>query len=119
MTNKVEVYGIKNCDTVRKSLKWLDANNFEVNFHDFKKETLSSELVEKWFEQLDSAILINKRGTTWRKLNDEQKALTERDDLVQLIIDNPSIVKRPVVLFKDSWSVAFNIDEWQQRFLSI
>jgi len=117
MTKTVEVYGIKNCDTVRKSLKWLEANNFDVNFHDFKKESLNTELVNRWFEQVDSSVLINKRGTTWRKLSESQKELTQQSELVQLIINNPSIVKRPVVLFEDNWSVAFNPDDWQEKFL--
>jgi arsenate reductase len=117
MTKTVEVYGIKNCDTVKKSLKWLEANNIEVNFHDFKKEALTNDLVAQWFNQVDTSLLINKRGTTWRKLDDNQKELTEQADLVQLIIDNPSIVKRPVVLFDNKWSVAFKADEWEQKFL--
>ena len=117
MTKSVEVYGIKNCDTVKKSLKWLEANNITVDFHDFKKEALTNDLVNQWFTQIDIALLINKRGTTWRKLDDAQKELTEQADLVQLIIDNPSIVKRPVVLFDKTWSVAFKADEWEKKFL--
>jgi arsenate reductase (glutaredoxin) len=113
----IELYGIKNCDTVKKSLKWLEQNDFEVNFHDFKKEAISPNLTEQWLNQIDPAILINRRGTTWRKLSDEQKALTEPDDLSALIIENSSLVKRPVVLFNGDWSVGFNADDWQQRLL--
>ena len=117
MSKSVEVYCIKNCDTVRKSLKWLETNKIEVNFHDFKKDVLTADLVNQWFAQIDATLLINKRGTTWRKLDETQKELTEQTDLVQLIIDNPSIIKRPVVLYKKNWSVAFKADEWKQKFL--
>lgn len=121
MSKSIEVYGIKNCDTVKKSLKWLAEKlpdkQFEINFHDFKKEVLTEDLVNQWFQQIDSSILINRKGTTWRKLDDSQKNLTEQSDMVKLIISNPSIIKRPVVLFNNNWSVAFNPDEWQKRFI--
>ncbi len=117
MNKTINVYGIKNCDTVKKSLKWLTDNQFEIDFHDFKKEKLTEDLVNEWFQQIDPAILINRKGTTWRKLDESQKNLTEQSDLVELIINNPSIIKRPVVLFNKTWSVAFKAEDWQQRFL--
>ncbi|MCW8875934.1 MAG: arsenate reductase [Kangiellaceae bacterium] len=113
----LSVYGIKNCDTVKKALKWLNENEVETEFHDFKKETPSSDLVATWLDEIGADTLINRRGTTWRKLSDEQKALTEAKDLIALIIENTSLVKRPVVNHQGVWSVGFNINDWQERFL--
>lgn len=117
MAKAIQIYGIKNCDTVRKALKWLEQNSLEIEFHDFKKESLTTELVTQWFSQVDASKLINRRGTTWRKLDDASKNLTEISDLTQLIIDNPSIVKRPILLSNEGWSVGFNADDWQQKLL--
>lgn len=113
----VEVYGIKTCSTVTKSLRWLSQQGFQTVFHDLKKEPLSSDLVTQWFQQVGIDKVINKRGLTWRKLNDEQKALTKTDDLIQLVIANPTLVKRPVTWYNDTWSVGFKEPEWQQRFV--
>lgn len=117
MTKNLQIYGIKNCDTVKKALKWLQNNQIEADFHDFKKEELDKSLVKQWFEQIDHSVLINKRGTTWRKLSDADKNLTDESALIKLVIDNPSLVKRPVVLHKNQWYVGFKEDEWQQRYL--
>ena len=111
------VYGIKNCDTVKKALKWLNENDVETEFHDFKKEIPSSELVTTWLQDIGAEKLINRRGTTWRKLSDDQKALTHAEDLIALIIENTSLVKRPVVNHQGVWSVGFDLNDWQERFL--
>ena len=113
----LEVYGIKNCDTVRKALKWLDANQLTYQFHDFKKEKLTTELVAQWLDKVDISLLINKRGTTWRKLDDDSKAITDTNALIQLIIENPSLIKRPLVTYKGNSSVGFKADDWQQKYL--
>lgn len=117
MKSKLDVYGIKNCDTVKKALKWLNENEIETEFHDFKKEIPSAKLVAEWLEEIGSEKLINRRGTTWRKLSDEQKALSEDADLIELIIENTSLIKRPVVNHQGVWSVGFNLADWQARFL--
>ena len=117
MNTDIEIYGIKNCDTVRKALKWLAGNQLQAHFHDLKKEPLQADLVEQWLDQVESSVLINRRGTTWRKLGESDKNLTEKSDLIQLIITNPSIVKRPVVCFQGFWTVGFNADDWRQRFI--
>ncbi len=117
MQSKLEVYGIKNCDTVKKSLKWLSDNDLDATFHDFKKEIPSEQLINQWLEQIGADTLINKRGTTWRKLTDEQKALTKTNDLIKLISENTSLVKRPVVCHQGVWSVGFKVDDWTERFL--
>ncbi|TQV81488.1 Spx/MgsR family RNA polymerase-binding regulatory protein [Aliikangiella coralliicola] len=117
MSNALQVYGIRNCDTVKKALKWLNENQLDTEFHDFKKESLPEAVVAEWFSQIDQKKLINRRGLTWRKLDDSQKALTEPSDLIPLIIENPTLVKRPVVFHQGVWSVGYDESDWQSRFL--
>ncbi|TQV75529.1 arsenate reductase [Aliikangiella marina] len=113
----MKIYGIKNCDTVKKALKWLDSNSLSYEFHDFKKEPLSQALVDQWFTQVDLEKLINKRGTTWRQLDESQKDLSNTQALKQLVIEKPTLVKRPVVENNGQWSVGFKAEDWQNQFL--
>ena len=112
----MKVYGIKNCDTVKKALKWLDANSMEFEFHDFKKQAPSESLIKQWFTQVPMDKLINKRGTTWRQLDDDDKNLDDKNRMKQLIKLQPTLLKRPLVEFKGQWHVGFNAEDWQQRY---
>lgn len=112
----MHVYGIKNCDTVKKAIKWLQQNEIEFEFFDFKKGVLTQEIVEQWFAQVDLNLLINKRGTTWRQLDDSQKNFDDLDALKKLVLESPTLVKRPVVCVNNAWQVGFKADDWQQQF---
>lgn len=116
MDSKAQVYGIKNCDTVKKALKWLTQNDIEFDFHDFKKEAPSKELVSLWLELIGPQTLVNQRGTTWRKLDESQKSLELSAELVQLLVENSSIIKRPVLKHSGNWSVGFKAETWQKLF---
>tara|TARA_E500000075_G_scaffold112791_1_gene108098 strand:- start:302 stop:652 length:351 start_codon:yes stop_codon:yes gene_type:complete len=106
------VYGIPNCDTVRKARTWLEASAIDYSFHDFKKQGLTSETVYGWLAHQPLELLLNKRGTTWRKLSDADKALSDGAQLVALMVANPSLVKRPVCVSGETVTVGFN-DEVQ------
>lgn len=96
--NIITLFGIPNCDTVKKARTWLDENSIPFIFHNFKKDGLSKSDVELWLTKIDLTILINRKGTTWRALSEEQKM--SADDLqsaISLMIENPSIIKRPVL----------------------
>ena len=93
----VTLYGIKNCDTVKKARKWLDANSVPYTFHDFRVDGINKTLVNNFLKQIDKEILINKRGTTWRKLSDEEKEIKTKTQAVELMVENPTIIKRPVL----------------------
>lgn len=114
----MQIYGIKNCDTVKKSLKWLEANGIDYEFHDFKKEAISKKLVNEWFKEVPLEKLINKRGTTWRKLDDSQKNFDDINALKNLVIEQPTLLKRPLVNYNKQWNVGFNIDDWQALYLA-
>lgn len=117
MTNNVHLYGIKNCDTVRKSIKWLAEKKIDSEFHDLKKEPLDEALIIEWLEHVEKDKLINKRGLTWRKIPSEDKILNQQSAVIKLIQDNPTVVKRPVIFNGTFWSVGFKPDDWEALFL--
>lgn len=117
MPNLIKVYGIKNCDTVRKALKWLATHQVDTEFHDLKKESLDEELITIWLEDVGQDKLINKRGTTWRNLSEEDKILDKQSKVIHLIQENPSIVKRPVYTNGIHWDVGFNEKQWGELFI--
>ncbi len=116
MTNEVHVHGIKNCDTVRKSVKWLESKNIEHEFHDLKKETPNDDLIIQWLKDVGQDILVNKRGLVWRKLTDDEKVLSSQKGVIKLIQENPTVVKRPVLFNGKSWSVGFKAEIWEELF---
>jgi Spx/MgsR family transcriptional regulator len=92
------VYGLPNCDTVRKALSWLKAHKQSFQLHDFRKDGISEEKIANWVAQVGVSILLNKKSTTWRTLNEaaQLEAATEMG-AVQLMASNPTLIKRPVV----------------------
>ena len=112
----IVVYGINNCDTVKKARKWLSKNNIEYQFHDFRKDGLSESKIKQWVGQIDWEILLNRRGTTWRKLSEDQKATINKSNAVKLMADQPTLIKRPVVEHNNEIIVGFSADTYQQQF---
>ena len=94
----ITVFGIPNCDTVKKARIWLQEQNVEFIFRDFKKNGLTRSTVENWLNHVSLDVLINRKGTTWRALTDEQKtSCDDRDAAISLMMALPSIIKRPVL----------------------
>lgn len=93
----ITVYGIANCDTVKKARKWLDARGVSYNFHDFKKGGLTQERAAEWIAELGVEKVLNKRGTTWRKLDPAIQAGVDADSAPALLASQSSLVKRPVI----------------------
>lgn len=108
----MDIYGIKNCDTVKKALKFLDNADQSYTFHDFKKEGVDEERLASWEKQVGWEILLNRRGTTWRKLPDDVRDNIDRDSALAVMMENPSIIKRPVVELEGQVHVGFNADDW-------
>ena len=112
------VYGIKNCDTMQKSFKWLDANHITYTFHDYKKEGISKEKIEEWLKHFPITELINTKGITFKKLSDEEKlSITNKNKAIELMIQKSSMIKRPLVEMKDGFLLGFKIDEWEKKLL--
>ncbi|MFC4260564.1 ArsC family reductase [Marinobacter lacisalsi] len=112
----MKLYGIKNCDTVKKARKWLDENGIAYEFHDFKKDGLDETLLSRWEQAIGWEALINKRGTTWRKLPKELRDTIAAQTAHEIMLDNPSIIKRPVVESGERVTVGFNADEWAEKY---
>lgn len=108
------IYGIKNCDTMQKAFKWLDAKGITYQFHNYKESGIDKATIEKWLNHLPLEKLVNSKGTTFRNLTDEEKADAKiPSKAIELIFKNPSLIKRPVVdLGKNKFLLGFNEDEW-------
>jgi len=93
----ITLYGIKNCDTVRKACKWLDANGVEYHYHDVRKDGLTATKIKQWTKTVDWELLLNRRGLTWRQLSDDEKADLNKSKAVRLMAEKPTLIKRPVL----------------------
>ena len=114
----LEFYGIPNCDTVKKARKWLEANGLDYAFHDYKKEGADASKVTGWVEAKGVDVVLNKRGTTFRKLTDAEKAqAADSHGAVTLLVQHPSMIKRPVVEHGGGILVGFKEDEWSAALL--
>lgn len=113
----VTLYGIPNCDTVKKARTWLESNGIDYKFHDFKKAGLTSALVGEWLKQVQWDVLVNRKGTTWRALPDERKAaVADAKSATELMLESPSVIKRPVLHCNGSTYVGFSDANYQQIF---
>ena|ERR1035437_6790336 len=103
------LYGIHNCDQVKKARSWLDAHKVPYVFHDFKKSGVSAALIEIWLADIAWDVLLNRKGTTWRALPDERKAgITDAIGAKALMLESPSSIKRPVLYTDGKTYVGFS-----------
>ena len=109
----ITVYGIPNCDTMKKARKWLDANNLEYEFHDYKKSGVPEKNLKSWVQAADWEAILNKRGTTWRKLSDDIKNSIDETSSIQVMLDNPSAIKRPILENGKTLLVGFKEEEYK------
>lgn len=111
-------YGIKNCDNCKKATKWLAENGISFRFHDLRKDGIGKEMVDVWLSKLGHDLLINKRGTTYRKLNEVEKATLESDQKSLLLVESPTLMKRPIFEFDDTYIIGFK-DEQKEQLLEL
>ncbi|MDD5330867.1 MAG: ArsC family reductase [Sulfuricella sp.] len=111
------LYGIPNCSTVKKARAWLAANGIEMPFHDFKKHGVSAELLQAWLRQAGWEKLLNRQGTTWRQLSDEARAAVgDEASALRLMLEKPSVIKRPVLELDGRITVGFDEPRYQSLF---
>lgn len=91
------IYGIKNCNTMKKTFTWFDEAAQPYNFHDYKKHGIDADTLARWCEAVGWEQLINKRGTTWRRLSPSQQAIDTQEQAIALMQENTSLIRRPVV----------------------
>lgn len=107
----MKLYGIPNCNTVKKARAWLAEHQANVQFHDFKKDGVDEALLESWLTQMPWEKLVNRAGMTWRNLDEETKtSVRDNASAAKLMLDKPSVIKRPV-LVEDGRILALGFDE--------
>lgn len=97
MAKAITIYGIKNCDTMKKARAWLDKHGVAYVFHDYKAEGIDRARLEQWCKEVGWETLLNRAGTTFRKLPESEKASVDARKAVKLMLDQPSMIKRPVL----------------------
>jgi arsenate reductase len=113
---KITVYGIKNCDTVRKATKWLTTNNIDHQLYDFKTQPLTDELLTDFVKQSDWSLLLNKRSTTFRNLPDEIKNNLTDDVMFAAVLEQPTLLKRPLISLEGQLHLGFKDAQYQALF---
>jgi arsenate reductase (glutaredoxin) len=108
------LYGIKNCDTVKKARAWLDAKSVSYAFHDYKAEGIDRARLEGWARDVGWETLLNRAGTTFRKLSDADKADIDESKALALMLDQPSMIKRPVLDFGGRILVGFKPELYEE-----
>ncbi len=114
MAKKITIYGIKNCDTMKKARAWLDKAGVDYAFHDYKAEGIDKASLEAWSAKVGWDVLLNKSGTTFRKLSDADKATVNERKAIALMIDQPAMIKRPVLDVGGKLLVGFKPAEYEK-----
>ena len=104
----VTLYGIHNCDTVKKAKRWLDEHNIEYQYHDFRKDGLDQSMVNGWLEQVPLDKLVNKRSTTWKQMDEADKKALSADNAAAFCSTNETLIKRPVLDINGTVHVGFS-----------
>ena len=112
----IKLYGIPNCDTMKKARKWLEGRDIAYEFHDYKKAGIDETTLRSWVKELGWEILLNRRGMMWRKVPQETKDGIDEASAVQLMLETPSIIKRPVLDLGDKRHVGFKEKEYEALF---
>jgi arsenate reductase len=111
------MYGIKNCDTIKKARTWLESHGVAYDFHDYKAAGIDKPVLEAWVKKLGWEVLLNKAGTTFKKLPDADKANLTEKKAIALMLAQPSMIKRPVLEAKGKLTVGFKPDEYKKLFV--
>ena len=110
------LYGIRNCDTIKKARAWLESNNVDYAFHDYKTAGIDREKLEHWCRELGWEVLLNRAGTTFRKLSDQDKMVNDAQKAIALMLAQPSIIKRPVLDHNGRLLAGFKPETFQRAF---
>jgi len=112
----VTLYGIPNCDTVKKSRVWLENANIDTRFHDFRKDGLEASQVQTWIDALGWETLLNKRSTSWKALDENQRLNMDAKSALAAIIESPTLIKRPLLDTGSSLHVGFKAAAYEEIF---
>lgn len=93
----ITLYGIPNCDTIKKARRWLEDAGIDYHFHDYRKDGLHKDMLEQWADELGWEALLNRRGTTWRKLPEAEKSAINAERAITLMLEQPAMIRRPLL----------------------
>ena len=110
------LYGISNCDTVKKAQKWLLQNNLSYTFHDYRKDGLDEALIRSFLSKLTWTELLNKRSTSYRQLSEQQKTSLNEETIVELFIAYPTLIKRPLLIHNSHYQLGFKVENYKNLF---
>lgn len=114
----ITLYGIPNCGSVKKARDWLESHDIAYTFHDFKKAGIDKDTITAWMNQVTWEVLVNKKGTTWRGLPEATKdGVTNPTSATKLMIENSSVIKRPVLCKGKTVLVGFDADTYEEHLL--
>lgn len=116
MPKSVTIYGIKNCDTMKKARAWLDAQGVAYDFHDYKSAGIDRVRLEAWVKRVGWELLLNRAGTTFRTLPEAEKADLSAAKAIALMLAQPSMIKRPVLDLAGTLLVGFKPEQYRQAF---
>lgn len=106
----ITLYGIKNCDTVKKARRWFEARGIDYRFHDLRADGVEIKTIEGWLKQCGAGPLVNRRSTTWRGLSATEQARADGSEIAALLVEQPTLIKRPVIEATDMLCVGFDPD---------
>ncbi|MGR5318623.1 ArsC family reductase [Vibrio sp. DNB22_19_1] len=107
-----------NCDTIKKAKKWLEAQDLAFDFHDYRKQGVDAAMVTAFCNTLGWEQVLNKRGTTYRQLTQEQKNTLNQENAIALLVENPAMIKRPILKVADQLHIGFKADQYATIFNS-
>ena len=108
--------GIKNCNTVRSARRWLDDNNIEYSFLDLRSDQFDKKTLGMWLAQIEWTALLNKRSTSWRSLEDKERDDLDEAKAMKLMLQHPTLIKRPVLQLADSIELGFSAEKYAELF---
>ena len=111
------LYGLKNCDSCRKAVKWLDGQGIDHRFHDVRKDGLDRGMIESFMSKSDWETLVNRKSKTWRELPEAKRINTDSHNAVQLIQEFPTLLKRPVLDGRGIFAVGFSVERYEDLLL--
>ena len=112
----ITLYGIKNCDTVKKARKWLELHSVDYQFHDFRDDGLERDAVQAWLAELGWETLVNKRSTSWKALDEQQRESMDEASALAAILQQPTLIKRPLLDTGHERFTGFSADNYQKIF---
>ena len=110
------LYGIPNCDTIKKAKKWLTENEITFSFHDYRKDGIDNDFLVRAEAELGWEAMVNKRGTTYRQLDEQEKAFLDKDKALALLELHPAMVKRPILLHNNTFHIGFKPAQYEGIF---